>query len=376
MAVRRSSEEEKGGGDGERSEPLIPGLPDEIAELCLHHVPFPYQSMARSVSPSWNRAITSPFFRKSPSLSLPYLFVCAFEKSTARIQWQAFDPQSRRWFFLPPMPCPAAVCPPSFACASIPSQGTLFVLGGLRTDAAAASDDAIMRTTLIYRTSTNTWTHGPPMLTPRAFFAAGSIGGRIFAVGGSGGDGGDDTISAVERYDGGAGAWEEVAKMRTGLGRYDAAVVGSEMCVTEGWTWPFEYSPRGGVYDAVSDTWREMRAGMREGWTGASVVLGDRLFVISELGDCPIKVYDPDVDTWAYVGGDKFPCERVQRPFAVTGMEGRIYVVSGALHVAIGKVSEGEGESGDTHFKVKWEVVEAPKPFHDLSPSSCHVLYA
>ncbi|KDP33188.1 hypothetical protein JCGZ_12710 [Jatropha curcas] len=352
------------------SEPLIPGLPDEIGELCLLHLPYPYQALVRSVSSSWNRAINDPNFvlsKKSLSLSLPYLFVFAFRKSTARIQWQALDPRSRRWFLLPPMPCPKAVCPPGFACTSMPRQGELYVFGGMRSDTQTS-----MNTTYIYRSSTNRWSIASPMLTPRSFFAVGNVNnGKIIVVGGSG-SGISDSITAAECYDPETDTWTPVAKMRTGLCRYDSAVVGNRMYVTEGWTWPFMFSPRGGIYDPEKDTWQELRDGIREGWTGLSLVLSDRLFVISEHGDCPMKVYLPDLDTWRYVGGDKFPRQAMQRPFAVSGAEGKVYVVSSGLNVAIGRIYEDK----NGEFCVKWEVVAAPKAFNDFSPSNCQVLYA
>nr|DAD27654.1 TPA_asm: hypothetical protein HUJ06_029122 [Nelumbo nucifera] len=343
--------------DQENSEPLIPGLPDEIAEHCLLHLPYPYHTLVRSVSSSWNRAITNPNFvlsKKTLSLSLPYIFVFAFHKSTADIQWQVLDPRSGRWFVLPPMPCVKPVCPPGFACASLPRQGALYVLGGMRSDTETS-----LQTLLTYRTSTNRWSLASPMLTARSFFAAGTIGGKILAVGGSGA-GSEDTISTVECYDPEKDTWAPVAKMRAGLARYDAAVVGNKMYVTEGWTWPFSFSPRGGVYDAEKDTWEEI-----------SVVLGERLFVISEHGDCRVKMYVPDSDTWRYVDGGKFPCEMVQRPFAVSGAEGTIYVVARGLDVAVGRV----GEDGERVW-VDWELVRAPKAFHDFVPSSTQIIYA
>lgn len=351
------------------SEPLIPGLPDEISELCLLYLPYPYQALVRSVSSSWNRAITDPSFlvsKKSLSLSLPYLFVFAFRKSTSRIQWQALDPRSGRWFVLPPMPCPKAVRPPGFACASMPRQGKLFVFGGMRSDT-----DTSMDTTFVYRSSANQWSIASPMLTPRSYFAVGSANGKMIAVGGSG-SGIGDSITAAECYDPVNDTWTPVAKMRIGLCRYDSAVVGNKMYVTEGWTWPFMFSPRGGVYDPEKDTWQELRDGMREGWTGLSVVLGDRLFVISEHGDCPMKVYLPDIDTWQYVGGDRFPREAMRRPFAVSGAEGKVYVVSHGLNVAIGRIYEAKKEE----YCVEWEVVAAPHAFTDFSPSNCQVLFA
>lgn len=350
-------------------EPLIPGLPDEVAELCLLYLPYPYQALVRSVSSSWNRAITDPAFlvsKKTLSLALPHVFVLAFHKSTARIQWQALDPRSGRWFVLPPMPCPKTVCPPAFACTSLPRQGKLLVLGGMRSDTETSMDS-----TFIYRSSTNQWSIGSPMLTPRSFFATGNVKGKIIAVGGSA-SGISDSITAVECYNSENGKWGPAAKMRMGLARYDSAVVGNRMYVTEGWTWPFMFSPRAGIYDADKDTWQEMSNGMREGWTGLSVVLGERLFVISEHGDCPMKVYVPDLDTWQYVGGDRFPREAMQRPFAVNGVEGKVYVVSCGLNVAVGSVYEADkGE-----FCVKWQVLVAPRAFHDFAPSNCQVLYA
>ncbi|XP_021903207.1 F-box protein AFR [Carica papaya] len=353
----------------ENSQPLIPGLPDEIAELCLLHLPYPYQALVRSVSSSWNRAVTHPAFllcKKSLSLSLPYLFVFAFKKSTARIQWQALDPRSGRWFVLPRMPCPKAVCPQAFACASMPREGKLFVLGGMRADTGTS-----MPTTIIYRTSTNQWSVASPMLTPRSYFAAGNVNGKIMAVGGSG-TSISDSIKAVECYDPENDTWTTAARMGMGLARYDSAVIGKKMYVTEGWTWPFQFSPRGEVYDIEKNTWEGMSDGMREGWTGVSVVMDDRLFTISEHGDCPMKVYIPDQDTWRYVGGEKFPREAIQRPFAVTQVEGKIYVVASALNVAVGRVIEGEkGE-----LRAEWKVMAAPKAFSEFSPASCQVLYA
>nr|DAD31968.1 TPA_asm: hypothetical protein HUJ06_010819 [Nelumbo nucifera] len=79
----------------ENSVPLIPGLPDKIAEHCLLHLPYPYQTLVHSVSSSWNRAITNPNFllsKKTLLLSFLYIFVFTFHKPTGKIQWQALDP--------------------------------------------------------------------------------------------------------------------------------------------------------------------------------------------------------------------------------------------------------------------------------------------
>ncbi|MQL84517.1 hypothetical protein Taro_017017 [Colocasia esculenta] len=353
---------------------LIPGLPDEVAEYCLLRLPFPYSSLARSVSSSWKRAISSPAFplaKKTLSLSLPYLFVFSFHRSTLQLQWHAFDPRARRWFSLPPMPLGAGapLCPPAFACVAVPRRGELFVLGGMRSDTQAP-----LQTLLSYRAATNSWAVAAPMPTPRSFSVAGCIDGKIFALGGYAS--GDDATRTVECYDPASDQWATAAGMRWGMTRYDAAVVGGRLYVTEGWTWPFSFSPRGGVYDPGADSWEDMASGMKEGWTGASVVLGGRLFVVSEYGDFRLKVYDEVRDSWECVGGGGVPMD-VQRPFTVAGVEGRIYVVSCGLTIGVGTLSHGDdGGKKAAGWWVEWEVVKGEEEFADLAPCNSLVLYA
>ncbi|KAL1194050.1 F-box protein AFR [Cardamine amara subsp. amara] len=349
-----------------KSQPLIPGLPNEIAELCLLRLPYPYHALFRSVSSSWNKTITNPRFllsKQSLSISSPYLFVFAFNKSTARIQWQSLDLTSNRWFVLPPMPnsFTKISSPHALSCASIPRHGKLYVLGG----------GDFNRSVVVYTALTNRWSFASPMMSPRTYFNAGNINGKIMAVGGSV-DGFGEATTAVESYDPENDTWTALTKVPMVLAKYDSAVIGKTMCVTEGWAWPFMFPPTGQVYDSEEDTWREMSGGMKEGWTGVSVVIRDKLFVISEHGDFPMKVYSSDDDTWSYVSGEKLPREVMRRPFAVTGADDRVFVVAGGLNVAEGIVSEGQ----NGEFSVKWRMmVSSPKASSQFSPAYCHLIY-
>ncbi|KAG9455970.1 hypothetical protein H6P81_000478 [Aristolochia fimbriata] len=361
-AIGREENREKVLDDSE-TEVLIPGLPYEIAEQCLVHLPFPCQTLARSVSRSWKRAFSNPNFiisKKSLSLSLPYLFVHVFHKSTGHARWQAFDPRSGGWFPLPPMPGARKFCSPgSLATAALQREGRLFVLGGARSDTQSP-----LQTLSCYHAATNAWSSAPPMRTPRAFFAAANVGGRIVAAGG-------DPGASAECYDPAQNRWCGVAGMRSGIPRYDAAAVGSRLYITEGWSWPFTFAPRGAVYDAESDRWEEMPAGLCEGWTGAAVVLAGRLFVIREHGDRRLKVYESKTDTWREVAGEGLPRE-VRRPYTVTAAEGWIYAAGSGADVSVGKVAE-DGRGG---WRVEWVVVKGPAEFAEFAPSNCEVLYA
>ncbi|CAN7095876.1 unnamed protein product [Brassica rapa subsp. narinosa] len=352
-----------------KTQPLIPGLPNEIAELCLLRLPYPYHALLRSVSSSWNTTITSPSFlhsKQSLSISSPYLFVFSFNKSTAKVQWQSLDLSSGRWFVLPPMPSSFAKIssPHALSCASIPRQGKLFVLGGGESS----------RSAVVYTALTNRWSLASPMLSPRTYFVSGNLNGKITAVGGSL-DAGGEATKDVESYDPESDTWKESARLPMVMAKYDSAVIGKEMLVTEGWAWPFMFPPMGHVYDSDEDTWREMSGGMKEGWTGVSVVVRGRLFVISEHGDFPMKVYSSDDDTWRYVSGEKLPGKTMRRPFAVAGVEDRVFVVGEGLNVAEGRVNEGQ----NGEFSVEWRMVTFTSSSHQartqFSPASCHVLY-
>lgn len=129
--------DEVGGGGGEEVMELIPGLPEEVAEKCLLHLPFLYHRLFRTVSSTWNRFLTvSPAkfpsaAAASVSLSLPFLFAFAFDPASRRLQCQALDPFSRRWLLLPPVPGGAAAAG-SFAVVGLPRRGEIYVTGRRR----------------------------------------------------------------------------------------------------------------------------------------------------------------------------------------------------------------------------------------------------
>ncbi|KAJ6804035.1 putative F-box protein AFR [Iris pallida] len=354
-----------GGATDSASSPVIPGLPDDVAELCLLHLPFPHRPLARSVSSSWNRTLKT--LKSLKSLDHPFLFVLSSRQNRSRLHFHAFDPLSATWLLLPPPPTPFAGASPVYPSApsavALREKGEIFLFGGMGSETGE-----VFRDVASYSVSTNSWSVRTPMGAKRSFFAAGSVGGRVVAAGG--GEATDST--AVERYEPDTGRWAPAAGMRCGMARYDAAVIGTKMFVTEGWTWPFTFSPRGEVYDAERDVWEEMSIGLREGWTGVSAVVGTTLFVVSEYGEGRVKVYDPASDSWASVAGSGVPSE-VRKPYAVSGAkEGRIYIVGKGLNVGVGTVVEEDGKGWSVH----WELVKGPKSLEDLAPCSSQVLYA
>lgn len=355
-----------------RGEPLIPCLPDDIALSCLLRLPVASHSASRSVCKRWYQLFANKerFFtrRKEMGFQDPWLFVFSFHKCTGKIQWNVLDLTHFSWHTIPSMPCIDKVCPHGFRSVSFPFEGSLFVCGGVVFDA-----DCPLNLVMKFEVQKNSWTVMRKMITPRSFFASGVINGKIYVAGGNSTD--LFELNSGEVMDPKKGIWHPIANMGTNMASYDAAVLNGKLLVTEGWFWPFYVVPRGQIYDPRTDNWENMADGLREGWTGSSVVIYGHLFVVTEHERTKLKVYDMNTDSWKTVDGPPLP-EQICKPFSVNCCNSRIYVVGRNLHVAVGRISSLNASEKNPSFLVQWQVIEAPEAFANLTPSSAQVLFA
>ncbi|KAF6142818.1 hypothetical protein GIB67_002682 [Kingdonia uniflora] len=370
LAAAQSSFSGEHGG-----KPLIPGLPDDIALNCLLQLPVESHPACRAVCKRWNMLLGTKerFFSRRKELGFrdPWLFVTAFHKCTEKIQWQVLDLTRYTWHTIPPMPCKEPIPPRGFMCVSMPNEGNLLVLGGV-----VPNRDSPLNLVLKYEIYKNRWSVMSPMITARSFFGSGVINGLVYAVGGNSADLYEldlaEVLDPVKWY------WHPIARMGTNIAAYDAAVLNGKLFVTEGWLWPFMFSPRGQVYDPKSNNWEVMSVGMREGWTGSSVVIDGNLFVVSDHERMKLKVYDAKTDSWVAVSGSPVP-HQICKPFSVSSNGSTIYIVGSDLHVAIGQLKKLNCKC-DFHqvpaYFVRWEVVDVPETFYDLTPSNSQVLFA
>ncbi|XP_051129007.1 F-box/kelch-repeat protein At1g30090-like [Andrographis paniculata] len=353
-------------------EPLIPGLPDDVALQCLLRVPVDKHLACKTVCKRWYSLFgcKEHFFTQRKELGFhdPWLFVFAYHKCTGKIEWKVLDLVQFSWHTIPAMPCKDRVCPQGFRCVSVPHDGSLYVCGGVVSDV-----DCPLNLVLKYQVLKNRWTVMKKMNTARSFFASGVIDGTIYVAGGNSSD--MIELSSAEALDTRKGTWQSVASMGKSMTSYDAAVLNGKLLVTEGWFWPFYVVPRGQVYDPATDSWENMAAGLREGWTGSSVVMYGHLFVVTEHERTKVKFYDENEDCWEVVEGPALP-EQICKPFCVNSWAGRIYVVGRNLHVAVGHVMRVRSCGKKQRFCVQWQMVDAPDTLFDLTPSSAQLLFA
>ncbi|CAH9119256.1 unnamed protein product [Cuscuta europaea] len=356
--------------------PLIPGLPDDVALNCLLRVPIINHDVCRDVCKRWYLLFGNKewFFSRRKELSFrdPWLFVSVFDKRAGKIEWKVFDLTSFSWHTIPAMPCTVKVCPHGFRCVALPCEGVLFVCGG-----SIADMDCPINVVLKFEVQSNRWTVMKSMITPRSFFACGLINGMVYVAGGNSTD--LFELGSGEVLDPKNETWRPIANMRATMASYDAAVLDGKLLVTEGWFWPFYVGPRGQIYDPRTDHWEGMSSGLREGWTGSSVVIDDNLFVVPEHERAGVKVYDKESDGWNKVDGLPLP-EQIRKPFCVNCCDNKIVVVGRNLQVALGHITRRErsdsSSGNEFEFCVQWEVVDAPKPLYHLLPTTAQVLLA
>ncbi|XP_073127262.1 F-box/kelch-repeat protein At1g30090-like isoform X2 [Henckelia pumila] len=354
---------------------LIPGLPDDVALLCLLRVPVDNHVACKAACKRWYSLFGSKkhFFtwRKELGFNEPWLFVFAYNKCTGKIEWKVLDLTRFSWHTIPAMPCKDKVCPKGFRCVAIPHEGVLFVCGGMISDV-----DCPLNLVLKFEVYKNRWTVMKKMVTTRLFFASGVINGMIYIAGGNSSN--LFGLGSAEVLDPKKGIWKPVASMRTNMDAYDAAVLNGKLLVTEGWFWPFSVVPRGQIYDPQTDIWEPMATGLLEGWTGSSVVIYGHLFVVTEHERTKVKVYDAECDSWDVVEGPPLP-EQIAKPFCVNCWESKIYVIGENLHVAVGHISRlnSSATTDKKHeFAVQWQIVDAPGTLLDLRPSSAQLIFA
>ncbi len=178
-----------------------------------------------------------------------------------------FDPSTDRWTEGPPMPTPRG------ALAAAELNGKIVAVGGYdrRTNVAAVE---------AFDPSTGRWTSLPPLPTPRDHLAVVSAEGRLYALGGRvNGDYGHN-LSVVEVYDSGSNRWDRIEDLPLARSGITAGVINRVIFVLGGES-PSGTFRENHAYSLETKRWTE-QAPMptpRHG-LGSAVVQG-RLYTVS-----------------------------------------------------------------------------------------------
>lgn len=343
--------------DASLSEALIPGLPNDLAQLCLMRIPFiKYNHSFRMVCRQWRAVLSSEeFFKTRNALGVHEAHI-SFVVHGNRVQ--IFSLQTHQWFCLPPLPRDEGNTSPGWRVSpewgqspdsqsssevggTVPdwgidpydwwqidtvavSQGTLFVIGGdqaeIRLFIRPSKPTNIVHK---YDFCRNRWVAVSPMQVPRSHAAAVSLGKFLYVAGGS--EDLEDGASA-EVYDSEQNSWSTIPSMNTSM----RMCIGMEHegCVyVKGENMGPGCHVEGDVFKPSDGRWDRMSPGMRKGVErGPIASCGSSLFV-ADWKDSLLKVYNFKAGIWSVV--TKLPA-RISR---LVGHAMQLYALTGKIKV-------------------------------------------
>uniref|UniRef100_A0A6N2MWE2 F-box domain-containing protein n=1 Tax=Salix viminalis TaxID=40686 RepID=A0A6N2MWE2_SALVM len=287
-------------------QPIIPGLPDDLALLCLAKVSHGYHGLLESVSKSWRDMIRSAdyaHYRAKHGCCGDWLFVLTEQSNN---QWVAFDPEADRWHPLPKVSGDCSVGQHfGFSCVCVYNR--LLVIGG--SYAPLDSSVPIQRplitdNVLQFDPFKKQWTSVARMRTPRSHFACSVISGKVYVAGGRNLSC-TKGLALAEVYDPLTDKWEELPPMPTPLmdclglsykGKFHVLSdqVGlSETNITQ------VFNPSINTWCSMEDIWPFSRAMQ----FAVQVMCDGRVYTVVDWGESLIKTRDSEEGgEWYTVG--------------------------------------------------------------------------
>ncbi|KAK0608464.1 hypothetical protein LWI29_031078 [Acer saccharum] len=285
-------------------QPIIPGLPDDLALRCLAKVSHGYHGALQTVSKSWRRLLSSSDYanyKAKHGWIGDWLFVLT-ERSDNH--WIAYDPQADIWHPLP----------------KIPTSHSHWQHSGFSC----------------FDPFKKHWTTVASMRTPRSHFACSVISGKVYVAGGRNSSS-SSGLKLAEVYDPLTNRWEELPPMRhpqmdcLGLSYKGKLHVLNDLVGLADRNRSEVFNPLNSTWCIVEDTWPFSRA-----MQFSVQVIGDaQVYTVVDWGESLIKTRDNEKGDWYNVGSvppiilsDHYrPVEAFGYGFAA--LKNKLYVLGG-----------------------------------------------
>ncbi|KAG0525402.1 hypothetical protein BDA96_06G053500 [Sorghum bicolor] len=252
---------------------LIPGLPEDVAKICLALVSRSYFPVMGAVSKRWMTFIGSREFiavRKEVGKLEEWIYVLTAEAGRkGRSCWEVLRSPDQKKRRLPPMPGPNKA---GFGVVVL--DGKLFVMAGYAAD---HGKEFVSDEVYCYHACLNRWTALAKLNVARHDFACAEVKGVIYVAGGLGLAG--VSLNSVEAYNPQQNKWTLIKSLRRprwgcfGCGFSDKLyIMGGRSSFTIGNTRSVD------VYEPDRHTWEELKRGCV--MVTSNAVLGKSLFCI------------------------------------------------------------------------------------------------
>jgi N-acetylneuraminic acid mutarotase len=185
----------------------------------------------------------------------------------------------------------------------------------------------------------NYWTAKAPMPVVRTNLAAGVIGGKLYAVGGS--------INRNDEYDPVSNTWTTRTAMNVDRGSPAAAVMGGKLYVFGGYY--STYRNENEAYDPIANAWETLAPMPTARQTLAAGAVGGKLYAVGGINGGYLQTneeYDPVLDSWT----TRAPMPTARYALAAGVISGKLYAVGGnnGAGIAVNQEYDPAGNSWTT----------------------------
>ncbi|CAM8934910.1 unnamed protein product [Rhodiola kirilowii] len=311
---------------------LIPGLPDELALLCLAMISHGYLGVLKCVCKRWRDVLRSEDYASCKSrMGRCGDWVFSWNGGTEN-QWKACDPEADRWHDMPSMPRLNDDCHYGFSCVS--ASNRFLVIGG-------AYDNGNHEPIVINRVQSfdpfrQEWSEVASMSTPRAHFACSVIFGKVF-VGGGWSSLFTDELSTAEVYDPMNNRWDDLPPLPNPMAHcigisYNGKFHVWKSFVDQG---TMEYSPLDRQWCSRDDMWlKPMNILMHR----EIVVINDHMYAVKDKDEeKSVEAFNTQIGDWLHLGSvppvtlpDHPPIYKYFR-YGVCGLRNKLYILGGCI---------------------------------------------
>jgi len=209
-----------------------------------------------------------------------------------------------------------------FAAATV--DGTLWVLGGI-----TSADGTRLNTTEVYDPNSNTWRPGPALTTARSGFSAATVGQMLYLFGGATPE--QASTTTVQAFDTTTGQSRDMAPL-------PAPLTNSALAQLNGTIYLVGGEANGGAvasvyaYTPATNSWRTLAALPTPRTELAAVPLEGKIYALGGLvngtASASVDVYDPAANRWT-TGA---PLLAPMASFGAATVDGRLYAVGNPSH--------------------------------------------
>ncbi|KAL9332781.1 hypothetical protein ACSQ67_002391 [Phaseolus vulgaris] len=273
--------------------PVLPGLPDDVAEYCLALVPRSNFPAMGAVCKRWRSFMGSKAFatvRKLAGMLEEWLYFLTTDCEEKESHWEVMDCLGRKCRSLPPMP---GLEKAGFGVVVL--NGKLLVMAGY-----SAIEGTTFASAEVYQYDSclNSWSRLSNMNVARYDFACAEVNGLVYAIGGHGEDG--DSLSSAEMYDPETDKWTLIESLRRPRWGCFACGFEGKLYVMGGRSsFTIGNSKFVDVYNPERHNWCEIKNGCV--MVTAHAVVGKKLFCIEWKNQRKLAIFSPEDNSWKMV---------------------------------------------------------------------------